>query len=248
MNILQMSDTCFCVPDKNSIEYLIEKTKNGILNAEIYTALHSDSDLFNFRIAEADNGILGVIYNNGDHFLFSAFDDFFFEDAKDFFAFSGNNVFSSSDNLRKLSLPESNIYILKGRKELCESKARLLSGREIQDMYKVLSRNSILSADEEIRYVRYMKAINASLAAVFGIEENGKPVSFAAVCASNADTALIGDVFTLPEYRKRGYGAQCVRACINFASAQEKTPFVFCEEKNINFYEKLNFEVSYVGM
>ena len=243
-----MPDTCFCIPDKNSIEYLLEKTRNGILNAEIYTALHSDSNLFNFRIAKTDKEILGIIYNNGDNFLFSAFGNCFFEEAKDFFAFSGNNVFSSNENLKKLSLPESNIYILKGRKELCENEARLLSGREIQDMYKALSGNSSLSADEEVRYVRYMKAINASLSAVFGIEENGKLVSFAAVCASNNDTALIGDVFTLPEHRKKGYGAQCVRACINFAVNKNKTPFVFCEEKNIKFYEKLNFEVSYVGM
>ena len=243
-----MPDTCFCVPDKNSIEYLIEKTRSGILNAEIYTALHADSNLFNFRIAKADNEILGVIYNNGDNFLFSAFNDCFFEEATDFFAFSGNNVFSSDENLRRLNLPESDIYILKGKKELCENEARLLSGREIQDMYKSISGNSSLSADEEIRYVRYIKAINASLSAVFGIEENGKLVSFAAVCASNSDTALIGDVFTLPEYRKKGYGAQCVRACINFAAKQNKTPFVFCEEKNIKFYENLNFEVNYVGM
>lgn len=243
-----MPDTCFCVPEKNSIEYLLEKTKSGILNAEIYTALHSDSNLFNFRIAKAEGEILGLIYNNGDNFLFSAFRDLFFEEAKDFFDFSGNNVFSSNENLKRLNLPESNIYILKGKKELCENEARLLSGREIQDMYKAISGNKGLSADEEVRYVRYMKAINASLSAVFGVEENGKLVSFAAVCASNSDTALIGDVFTLPEHRKKGFGAQCVRACIHFASKQNKTPFVFCEEKNIKFYEKLNFEVSYVGM
>jgi len=243
-----MSDTCFCVPEENSIEYLLRKTENGILNAEIYTALFSDSNLFNFRIAKKDSEILGVIYNNGDNFLFSAFCGSFFDEAKDFFAFSGNNVFSSDENLKKLNLPESGIYILKGKKELHKSEARLLTGREIQNMYKAISGNSCLSADEEIRYVRYMKAINASLAAVFGIEKDGKFVSFAAVSASNRDTALIGDVFTLPEHRKKGFGAECVKACINFCAQQNKTPFVFCEEKNKKFYENLNFEVSYVGM
>lgn len=243
-----MSDTCFCVPEENSIEYLIKKTENGILNTEIYTALCSDSDLFNFRIAKKGNEILGVIYNNGDNFLFSAFSDGFFDDAKDFFTFSGNNVFSSDENLKKLSLPESGIYILKGKKELCPTKAQLLSGREIQDMYKSISGKNCLTADEEIRYVRYIKAINASLAAVFGIKEDGKFVSFAAVSASNTTDALIGDVFTLPEYRKRGLAGECVKACVSFAVQNKKTPFVFCEEKNKKFYENLNFEVSYVGM
>lgn len=243
-----MSDICFCIPEENSIKYLLQQTESGILNAEIYTALNSDSNLFNFRIAKKDSEILGVIYNNGDNFLFSAFDEAFYDDAKDFFAFSGNNVFSSDENLRKLNLPESGIYILKGKKELCHSKATLLSGREIQDMYKAISGNNSLSADEEVRYVRYMKAINASLAAVFGMQEDGKYVSFAAVSASNKTDALIGDVFTLPEYRNKGYAAQCIRACISFAVKNNKTPFVFCEEKNKNFYEKLNFEVNYVGM
>ena len=243
-----MSDTCFCVPEKNLIEYLIQKTENGILNAEIYTALHSDINPFNFRVAKTDGEINGVIYNNGDNFLFSAFNNSFYEAAKDFFAFSGNNVFSSNENLKKLNLPESPIYILQGRKESCPTTAKLLSGREIQNMYKVISGKGSLSADEEIRYIRYIKAVNAGLSAVFGMEENGEYVSFAAVSASNRDTALIGDVFTLPEHRKKGYAAQCVKACMSFCAEKTKTPFVFCEEKNIKFYEKLNFEVKYVGM
>lgn len=243
-----MSDTCFCVPEENSIEYLLRKTENGILNAEIYTALKADSNRDNFRIAKNGEEITGVIYNNGDRFLFSAFNDSFYDDARDFFAFAGNNVFSSDENLKKLNLPESSIYILKGKKEICKSEAKLLSGREIQNMYKVISGKGSLSADEEIRYVRYMRAINTGLAAVFGIEKDGKQVSFAAVCASNKTDALIGDVYTLPEYRKKGFAGECIRACVSFAAEAGKTPFVFCEEKNKNFYEKLNFEVGYVGM
>ncbi len=243
-----MSDTCFCIPHENSIYYLMKQTENGILNAEIYTALKADSNRDNFRIAKNGEEITGIIYNNGDRFLFSAFDDSFFEDAKNFFAFSGNNVFSSNENLGRLGLPESGIYILKGKKELCRSEAKLLSGREIQNMYKAISGKASLSADEEVRYVRYMKAITAGLGAVFGIEENGKYVSFAAVSASNKTAALIGDVFTLPEHRNKGNAAECIRACISFCAKQDKAPFVFCEEKNKNFYEKLNFEVSYVGL
>ncbi len=245
---MQMSDTRFCVPDKNSINYLITKTEKGILNAPIYTALHSDSNLLNFRIAKKGSKILGIVYNNGDSFLFSAFDEDFYDDAKNFFAFSGNNVFSSDENLRKLCLPESGIYILKAEKEIRQNQATLLSGREIQNMYKAISGSNNLSADEEIRYVRYIKAVNTGLCAVFGIQENGEYVSFAAVTASNKTDALIGDVFTLPEHRKKGFAAQCINACISFAAEKNKTPFVFCEEKNKNFYEKLNFEVSYVGM
>lgn len=240
-----MCDTNFFIPDESLRADLIKKTAFGVYNAEIHTALLTESDLNNFWLTKRDETVTGLLYNNGDNFLLSAFDFSFYEDVKRFAEFSHAKFFASNEELLKTGLPENKIYTLDGSKALRSDNVPCLTNREIQQMYLLLSGKKSISHDEELRYIRLIKAKNRSLAAVFGIKQDSTLISCAAVSASNEDICIISNVFTVPEYRNKGLAGECVKACVNFAKKQNKTPFVFCEEKNLEFYKKLNFSQNF---
>ena len=101
--------------------------------------------------------------------------------------------------------------------------------------YRILSGGK-RSPDDEIRYVYRARAMREGLAEGFGIKENGTLVSFAFIVAQNEDSALLGDVYTRPEYRGKGYASAAVLAC---AAAARTDAYVLCAEENGGFYEGL---------
>ena len=98
-----------------------------------------------------------------------------------------------------------------------------------------------LSPANEARYVYRARALRDALALGFCVKENGAPVSFAYITAQNKDTALLGDVFTVPPARGRGYARRCVKACVRAALQNNKTPYVLCEAHMEGFYRELGF-------
>jgi len=123
--------------------------------------------------------------------------------------------------------------------------AERIDGREIMEIYKLISGKNSLSFDDERRYVMRLRCVNSSLGAVFGIYEKGELVSVSCVSAENEKYALISDVFTREDKRNKGYARRCVDAGINYSLSKGKIPFLRCEEKMCEYYKKAGF--SYYG-
>lgn len=68
---------------------------------------------------------------------------------------------------------------------------------------------------------------------------NGKAVAVA--FAVGKDSAYIGAVATDKKYRKNGFGAKAVETIL--FKLKSKKAYLFCEENNLPFYEKLNFKI-----
>ena len=98
--------------------------------------------------------------------------------------------------------------------------------------------------DHEARYVYRARAMRAGLAEGFAVFEGETPVSCAFITAQNLDSCLLGDVFTAPERRGRGYASAAVCAAARAALGKGKTPYILCEERMKGFYERLGFSVS----
>lgn len=112
--------------------------------------------------------------------------------------------------------------------------------------YKAQGEGSLSPADEA-RYVYRARALRDALALGFCVKENGNPVSFAYITAQNEDTALLGDVFTVPSARGRGYARRCVKACVRAALQNGKVPYVLCEAHMEGFYRDLGFRTVIVN-
>ena len=121
--------------------------------------------------------------------------------------------------------------------------ARMLQGREILALYKLLSGKSTLSFDDERRYVLRLRAVNAGLAAVFGIMEEGRLVSSASVSSMNDKYAVIADVFSDEGYRCRGLARRCLMSAVGFSLSRGRIPVLLCDEKMCSYYEKAGFVI-----
>lgn len=119
---------------------------------------------------------------------------------------------------------------------------RLLEGTEIIGAYELITGGKMTEGDS-VRYVFRVRASNRGAARVFGVfGESGILTATASVVAENEKYALIGDVFTSPDFRGKGLaGALCAECCRSSLS-RGKTPWLLCEEKMLPFYENMGFK------
>lgn len=120
-----------------------------------------------------------------------------------------------------------------------------LENRHISEFYKKYSSSSSMGFDDKIRYVNTLHCKNKGYCRFFGITENDTLISVSAVTAENDKYALIGNVFTIPGERNKGFAGICVKKCIEFSLSQGKTPFLYCNENMKDYYKKLGFEEIY---
>ena len=71
------------------------------------------------------------------------------------------------------------------------------------------------------------------------IRENDRGVSGGFVCC-NDNFAVISDVFTVSDFRRRGYGSRTVQSLA--AAAEGRPVYLVCGSHNTSFYEKNGFE------
>ena len=100
-----------------------------------------------------------------------------------------------------------------------------------------------LTPENELRYVYRARALREGLACGFGIKENGALAAFAYITAQNVTCAMLGDVYTLPAFRGRGYAHKTAAACVRAALAAGKRPVLVCAPEMRGFYKKMGFEV-----
>ena len=113
--------------------------------------------------------------------------------------------------------------------------------RETLAFYRAQGEGTLTAANEA-RYVYRARALRDGLALGFCVKEDGAPVSFAYITAQNKNAALIGDVFTLPPYRGRGYARRNVLACAREAVLSGKKAYIVCKEETAGFYLRMGFE------
>ena len=121
------------------------------------------------------------------------------------------------------------------------SDARPLRGPALLAMYETVKEPGVRSEHTEKRYVFRARSVNAGLAETFGICEDGRLAATASVAAQNETAALIGDVYTVYQYRYQGYASRLTKACVAHARQRNLTPTLYCEKPLRKFYRKLGF-------
>lgn len=206
--------------DRNIISSLISTTPEG---AAAFSVLHTASgELAEFFLTgEDENGIIrSIIFDSGDEYFLiygDEFPDLLTQSKKNLMIFSGNSCRAGS--------------------------TEKLEGREIMQLYSLLSGEDKLSFDNERRYVLRLRAVNSGLAAVFGIKKDGILISSAAISSMNGKYAVISDVFTRQEYRRRGLAYECLMSATDFALKNGRIPVLLCEDKMCPYYEKAGFVI-----
>ena len=68
-------------------------------------------------------------------------------------------------------------------------------------------------------------------------------MSSASVSSMNEKYAVIADVFTATEYRRKGFALACLVAAVKFSLKNGKIPMLLCDEEMCPYYEKAGFEI-----
>ncbi len=204
--------------DKDKISSLISDTARG---AVAFFVLHTSSDDISdfFFIGEDENAdIKSIVFDTGDEYFL-----IYGEEFPELFTRCEKTVMIYNKNTAE------------------EESAEMLQGREITELYRLLSGKNTLSFDDERRYVLRLRAVNSGFAAVFGIREEGRLVASACIVSENDRYAVIGDVFTAPDYRSRGLARRCLMSCVDFALKKGRIPMLLCDDKMCPYYEKAGF-------
>lgn len=116
-----------------------------------------------------------------------------------------------------------------------------LRGGALLAMYEAIREPGARSENTEKRYVFRARGVNAGLAETFAVYEDGSLASTASVVAANDVAALIGDVYTVYQYRYKGYAARLTGACVAHAQQHGLTPTLYCEKPMKRFYRRMGF-------
>ncbi len=110
----------------------------------------------------------------------------------------------------------------------------LFSIREFADFRTV-------NIDEETPY--YQQKLQNKQTYHFIMKENGRVIANANTSAISSVSAMIGGVFTLPEYRNKGYATAVVGRLCSFLLEKKITPILFFENpKAASIYHRLGFK------
>lgn len=206
--------------DKEKISSLINNTPEGAV-AFCTLQLSSDDISDSFLLGEDENGkIKSVIFDTGN----------------EYFLIYGSEFPSLLIQCKKTMMIYSTAACSTGS-------AQTLQGKEILELYKLISEKEQLSFDDERRYVLRLRAVNSGMAAVYGIKENERLVSSASVSSMNEKYAVIADVFTEEKYRGKGLARECLMSVTDFALQNGRIPLLLCEEKMCPYYKKAGFDI-----
>ncbi|MBR0508592.1 MAG: GNAT family N-acetyltransferase [Clostridia bacterium] len=209
----------FVRPDAALCAEALKLTETGIGGAEIYTFLKTEvpppeSQLW-LRV-DGSRSLVGVYLFNGSRLV---------------------RADAHGD-----PYPELHILSLRTPPETPPRQALPLAKEHVAQIWLLHDGKDTLSEADEIRYVRRVKAMNRGLCAGVGcFDGSGALVSFAWITAQNRDTALIGDVFTVPEARGNGLARSCILTLCRRALDDGKTPYVLCRDERVTFYEEIGF-------
>jgi len=207
-------------PEGEAIQRAIEFTCAGIAGAEAYSFLSVNKNNVPegvIWLREERENPISVIYNNGDMTVIK-------ENGKS--PYPGRVIMKYNGTSPSVSMP-----------------AAPLSLADTLDVYRMLGGGKLSPANEK-RYVYRARLMRDGFSRGFGIKKEGLLASFAFVAAENTDSCLIGDVFTLPEYRGRGYAKTCVLTAVQSCLNKTKSAYILCDREMTDFYRRMGFAVS----
>ncbi len=112
---------------------------------------------------------------------------------------------------------------------------------EYQELFALLSDDS---SNFDNWFVGFSKRINNMYSQGVFIKDKGKIISTALATAICGDNGIISGVFTLPEYRNKGYASKCVNALLcELKSKNISNTLLWCEKERVRFYNNLGFTV-----
>lgn len=206
--------------DKDNLCSLMNSTPGGAV-AFSALCLSSQDISDSFFVGEDENGeTASVVFDTGNEYFLVCGEEF-------------PELFPRAEK----------VVMIYKKNECTGGTAELLQGKEILDLYKLLSGKNTLSFDDERRYVIRLRGVNSGYAAVFGIKKDGRLVSSASVSSMNEGYAVIADVYTAEEHRNKGLGGDCIMSAVNFSLKKGKIPMLLCDEKMCPYYEKAGFEI-----
>lgn len=206
------------IPAGDEIDAALHFLSRGIAGAEAYTFLRLNRNHIPegcFWCAFEEGQVKSVVYNNGDRTIETA---------------AGADPYPGLRLMRFAGPPPQT-----------DARVCALTLPDALNVYRILGGGETLSPDNEARYVFRARAMREGLSQGFGVKENEVLFSFAFLAAQNETSALLGDVFTRPAYRGKGYASAAVLACV---AAAGKDVYALCEDINVSFYERLGFSDS----
>ncbi|MBR0538177.1 MAG: GNAT family N-acetyltransferase [Clostridia bacterium] len=218
-DLFSLPEGHFVKPDAALYEQALKMAANGIGGAEIYTFLQTEVPPPEGQLwcrLDGRDRLCGVYLFNGRRLVCMDAD--------------GDPY------------PELHVLNMQTPPENPPRQTRPLTKEHVRQIWLLHDGKDTLSEADEIRYVRRVKAMNRGLCAGVGcFDGSGALVSFAWITAQNRDTALIGDVFTVPEARGNGLARSCILTLCRRAFDDSKTPYVLCRDERVTFYEEIGF-------
>lgn len=93
-------------------------------------------------------------------------------------------------------------------------------------------------------YPLFCAKVNKASACGVYLTADAIPVSCAVAPFVFENSAVVAGVFTNEEYRKKGYATKCVKALLSeLKKINIENAYLWCEDKNIKFYEKIGFSL-----
>ncbi len=87
--------------------------------------------------------------------------------------------------------------------------------------------------------------LNLQSKKIFALEIEGSPAAKAAITACGPNCALLGGVYTLPEFRRKGLATILIRHILRLLAAEKKSASLYAKKKNlaaVELYKSLGFE------
>ncbi|MCH5198637.1 MAG: GNAT family N-acetyltransferase [Oscillospiraceae bacterium] len=208
----------FFKPEGKSLQNALEFTRSGTSGAEIYSFLSLNKNNLPEGViwcSEKEGKTSCVIYKNGDMTVTKA------ENANPYPGLHIMKFSSFSPEGYDETLP--------------------LTHRDALRAYEIMNGGKKLSPANEERYVYRARLMRDGFSYGFGIKKENELVSFAFITASNEDSCIIGDVFTVPEHRNLGYAKSCTLSAAKKCLEMNKSAYILCKEEMKEFYRKMGF-------
>lgn len=111
---------------------------------------------------------------------------------------------------------------------------------EYKNIFNLLSRNGSFEA----WYPLFSTKMNKGFSCGVYMIENSVSVSCAVAPFVYENSGVIAGVFTDENYRNKGYATRCVRSLLSELQRKNiKEVYLWCEDKNIKFYENIGFSL-----
>ncbi|MGN1315608.1 MAG: GNAT family N-acetyltransferase [Acutalibacteraceae bacterium] len=167
-----------------------------------------------------------------------------FSELKNFFEFSKVVSILSDTPLNMICNVQKEYSLLRflGSQTFESGCVRLTSQSSTEEYKNIFALLSEKGDNFENWFTDFSRKINSENAKATYVCVDNKIVSCAVAPAVYKETSVVAGVYTLKEYRNKGYARECLKGLLNALSGGKiKEVYLWCEDDNIGFYEKLGF-------